>query len=359
MKRICETPRYVVCEEDGRLVGYEKKHRVLKDDDTVLVYELKEDDITKSILDAMHLIGAEEVIAPGDKVAIKVNIGGGIDGVPSSYTEPLIVEGIAKAVRSLGAEPFVCEADMRTISMTEKKLRKRGYYEILQRNKIPFVNLSTGPIVEFHPLDLDFPLPLPWCLLDPSVKIISAPMPKHHWECGITVSQKNMYGAIAERRKSIYHRKYELIDKVVAAAARAMTPDLNIVAATKLGAGLGPHFCIPIRFNRIVVAKDMLRCDKFVSEILGYPYELVKYAMINAQGEEVTYRLHEKSVGVEEETLKKIWKYRIPPERVRMWKRVLWLQYFIPHWFQYAIIPKFEFIGTAINKMFYETRGDR
>ena len=356
---VYDTPRYAVYEKDAKLVGYEKKHRVLKDDETVLVQKIG-DDVKKSVAEALEKIGARKLISGGDSVAIKINLGGGIDGIPSSYTDPLIVEGIIDYLQGTGANPFVCEANMRTITMNEEKLRNRGYYEMLERKNTPFVNLSLGKTVEFYPLEFDFPLLLPEVLLNPKTKIISVAPPKHHWECGVTLAQKNMYGAIAERRKSIYHRhSYDMIDKVVAASARAMTPDLSVVGARKLCTGLGPHFCIPINFNYLVVAPDMLRCDMAASEILGYPYTKVKYAMLNAQGIPIAYRLHRDSVEVDAETKKKIMKNAMTQEQTGFWKALLYEQYFIPHWFQYNVIARFEFLATYINKKFYEPKGDQ
>lgn len=92
-------------------------------------------------------------------------------------------------------------------------------------------------------------------------------------------------------------------------------------------------------------------------EILGYPYEKVKYAMLNAP-EGVTYRLHEDSAEVDAETKKKIMDNAITQEKIEFWKTLLHAQYFIPHWLQYHIIARFEFLATYINKRFYEPRGD-
>ena len=353
-----ETDRFTVHEENGRLLGQEKSAPVLKEDKVVLVQKLGED-LEESVSDAFDKIGAESIIKRGDPVAIKINLGGGIHYVPSTYSDPIICEAIIKKVKKLGGEPFVCEADMRARFVHDKVLRIRGYWDVLMRNNVEFVNLSRGPTVRMECLNLDIPLELPEVLLRPGVKILSFAPPKHHWECGITCNQKNMYGAIAEWRKSIYHRKYRRIDKAVAAASRIMSPDINILAAFQLGAGIGPHFCVPVEFNRMIVSKDMIRGDKAASEILGYPFRLVEYAMINTGGQDIAYELHPDSDWPGEEMLERIKKSSISPASVRFWKPALYPQYFVPHALQVAVYPHFEFIFTEINRLLFGSKVKR
>lgn len=352
-----DTERYTIIEENGKLKGKEKEHEALKKDELVLFQKIHNDEsLEKSISEAFDKIDAETTIKEGDLVAIKINLGGGIHGILTTYSDPVICEAIIKKVKFLGGKPFVCEADMRAHIMHEQMLRIRGYWDMLKRNNTKFVNLSRYTTVDMKCFDLDIPLKLPAILLKPNVKIISFAPPKHHWECGITCNQKNMYGAIAEQRKSIYHRKYERIDKAVAAAARIMAPDINILATFDLGAGMGPHFCIPVKFNRMIISKDMIRGDKAAAEILGYPFRLIKYAMINTKGKDVSYKLHPDSQWPEENTLKEIKDNSIDYDSVNFWKPALWLQYFVPHNFQKKAYPPLEFILTWLNKAFLKKK---
>ena len=353
---IYENERYAVIKKDGRLIGQEKQHEILKKDKRVLIQVLeKGEKLEKSVSDAFDKIKAGDIIKKGDTVAIKVNIGGGIDYVPTTYSNPLICEAIIKKVRKLGGKPFVCEANMRARIIHNKLLKIRGYLDMLKRNGCKFVNLSKYSTVKMHCFNLDVPLKLPEILLKPDVKIISFAPPKHHWECGISCNQKNMYGAIAEYKKSIYHRKYERIDKAVAAAARIMSPDINILAGLELGTGVGPHFVFPVKnFNRMIISTDMIRGDKVASEILGYPFHLVKYAMINTKGKDVDYALHPDSSWPSDEILKQIKTESLDYGGVNFWKATLWLQYFLPHSFQIWLFPRMEFVFTWVNREFYD-----
>ena len=352
-----ETDKYVVEEQNGKWTGQEKEHNVIKKDELVLIQKLGEGkDLDKSVSYAFDKINAETVIKKGDLVAIKINLGGGIHGVITTYSDPIICEAIIKKVKKMGGIPFVCEADMRAHIMHDKMLKVRGYYTMLKKHNIKFVNLSRYTTVDMNCFDFDIPLKLPAILLDPKVKIISFCPPKHHWECGITCNQKNMYGAIAEQKKSIYHRKYERIDTAVAAAARMMNPDINILATYFLGAGMGPHFCYPVPFNRIMISKDMIRGDMAMSKILGYPFQLVKYAKINTKGKKISYKLHPDSEWPEQDIIKEVSENSIDFDGVNFWKPALWLQYFVPHRFQIKAYPPLEFLMTLANKLFLKNK---
>ncbi|MBN2153167.1 MAG: DUF362 domain-containing protein [Candidatus Lokiarchaeota archaeon] len=356
-EKIIENDRFRVYMDRERLRGQEKPHRVYTGDDRVLVQQVGAD-MAKAVSEGMGRIGAGDVLAPGDLVAIKVNLGGGIHGVLPTYTDPEIVEGLVDWLRAAGCKPFVCEANMRGHTITPQLLQVRGYTGFMTAKKVPFVNLSTVRRVSFSFLGIHKRVDLPLLLLRPNVKIISCAPPKHHWECGITCAQKNLYGAISEHKKSRYHRAYELIDHVVAAAARVMKPALSVIGTRQLGAGLGPHFAIPFDFNRIIFARDMLSCDMYCAEILGYPVDRIKHFQINSRGRPVSWTLIPGSVPPDPAALARIRANAIPPGRVDRSKKTLFVQYFVPSFLQTAAYHHFEWLLTWLNRRFYVPRGD-
>ena len=348
-----ETERFVVREHGGRLVGEERVHRVAKSDRRVVVQDIG-GDLYAAVARAFETIGAGDVLPAGARVAVKINIGGGIRGVLPTYSDPAICAAIVRQIRRLGGVPFLCEADMRARPITERTLRQRGYGPLL--DDTPFVNLTQERWVSMRCRDCDVPLALPEILFAPDVRIVSFAPPKPHWECGFTGSQKNMYGAIADWRKSRYHRKYRRIDAVVAAAARILAPDLNILATFDFCAGPGPHFGAPAPFHHMIVAPDMLACDKAMCDMMGYPFDCVRYATMNAQGGAVDYQLVDGSDLPDDSVLAGVRAGTLHPRQVRRWKAALYLQYFVPHRFQVAAYPPLEFLATAANRVLFPTR---
>ncbi len=348
-----ETDRLAVYETGSGKIGYEKPARVLKDDERVLLADV-EGEVASLTEEALEKIGAGEIWRKFRKVGIKVNLCGGLEGCPSTFTDPLVVEGIINHVRSYGAEPFVCEGDMRGFVADERLVGRRGELaDVLERTGTFYVNLSRHPI-PFVCHGLDERLTLPEELIDPDTAIVSAAVPKDHWECGISMAQKNMYGAISDRRKAIFHRKWNRIDKAVAAAARLLRPELAVVGGRLAGAGWGPHFCVPVEWNRVAIGTDPIRVDGCMSEVYGYPYEKVVYAMINAGGEPVGYRIMDGSADLPHNALKKLKKHAMSPGRRRLWKALLYPQYFIPHRTQHEVSPRLEAAAGAFHHRFVD-----
>lgn len=351
-----ETEGYRLEERDGLNVAVEKRREMLDPDARVFISRMEED-IPGDVGEALLKIGAGEIIKAGNPVAIKVNLGGGITGVPSSYSDLLVVEGVIDKARELGGVPFVCEANMRTLTMDRRMLVRRGLYPLLVRKQTEFVNLSELMGIDFYPLGWGKPIHLSRALLHPDVKVISVPALKHHWECGVTLAQKNMYGAIAERQKSLFHRG-GAIDETVAAAARAVTPDISLLAHRQAGGRLGPHFCIPLDFGYVVASDNVLAADRIGCDILGTDPSAVKHLQINSGGREIPYRLVEGSVEIDRDVKQRIARTAISRSEIRFWRAVLYPQYFVPHETQYKHLFRAEPLGTAINWLLFHTRGD-
>lgn len=346
-----------VSREGTGLVAREKSHPLPKRDARVFIRKLTQDTV-RSTAEALKEFGLDKIIGQGDSVAVKVNLGGGVYRSRSTYSDPLVVEGTVVAVAALGAKPFVCEADMRGYRMNERMLRRRDLWEMLRKRGVPFVNLSEGERMRFHPHDGTIPFDIPEVLVRPGTKIVSVTVPKHHWECGVSLTQKNMYGAIADRRKAIFHRRPSRIDAVVAASARAMEPHISILGGRWVGGLLGPHFCVPVGFNYLVISNDMRAADKFMCDVLAYPFEDVRHARINLNGDSLTFSIQRGSDSIDKETLSTVASVALTPKKRRFWKSFLFGQYFLPHRLQHALGPPAEIIMSWFNRAFLRPRGD-
>ena len=350
---ILETGRFVIREINGKRTGYEKPARVLGEDDRVYVGALGEN-VARDAAAALDKLGADKILRGFKRAGIKVNLGGGIQNCPSTFTDPQVVRGVIQFCRDVGVEPFVCEADMRGFVIDEALLKRRGdLWQVLEETGAQFINLSDGG-VPFRCIGLERSIPFPMTLLDPETAIISAAVPKDHWECGLSLTQKNMYGAISERRKALYHRVWSRIDKAVAAAARILRPDIAVLGGRLAGTGWGPHFCVPVPWNRLMVGADAIRVDALMAEAYRYPYEKVEYAMINAQGETVGYRLMEGSIAFPDEGVSLLRRYAMTPRRRLAWKTILFPQYFIPHQWQHDASPKLEGYAAAFHHRYVD-----
>ena len=351
-----ETEGYRVEERHGRRVLFEMRRDMFDPKARVFVGRMSEE-AAADVGEAIVKVGADKIIGKDNLVAIKINLGGGVNGVPSSYTDLLVIDGLIDKVRELGGRPFVCEANMRSMTMDHKMLRHRGLYPFLLRKETEFVNLSEIADIDFYPLGWSEPISFARALLHPDVKVISVPALKHHWECSISLAQKNMYGAIAERQKSVFHRS-GAIDETVAAAARAITPDISVLSHRQVGGQLGPHFCIPIDFGYIVASDNVLAADYIGCDFMGTNWRDVKHLQANCNGRDISFKRVKGSVEIDPMMKQRIAKTAISPRRLKFWRSFLYPQYWVPHKTQYQQTYKIEPLATWVNWLFFHTRGD-
>lgn len=358
MQTLYENDRYQIFKnEDGKTSGREKPHRVLKEDKRIAcgISDGTWRPVLQRCLDELH---AFKDLEGADEVAIKINLGGGILGCPATYTDPDLLEALVEILFEKGLSCFLCEADMRGQVIGERTLKRRRIPELMEKTGVRFVNLSQEPRVRIQARDVDCPLDFPLVLLKPETRLINVTVPKGHWECGVSLSQKNLYGALSDARKSIYHRKYQRIDRVVAAAARILSPDLNILGGTFWGAGLGPHFCVPIRMDAVLAGRDMVRLDAYTTELLGYPVEKVGHIRLNCGDESPDSSLTAGSRLPDQGQIRRLKRSGLRPWQRTVWKGILYAQYFVPHRLQPPLYPMAEVAAGWINRLAFHTRGD-
>ncbi len=309
---------------------------------------------------AFATLAGDVLVRPGQRVLVKVNLGGGLPGCPGSYTDPDLVRGVIRWARARGAVPVVAEGDQRACRADTRLLKARGYDELLLDEGASFESLSRGERARLQVAGLDAPLDLPMAMLDPHVLVVNAYAPKYHWECGITAATKNLYGALYASTKGDFHRVPGVLDRVVAAAARLMRPAISLGGGSFLGSGLGPHFTVPVRIDRLIAHRDVAAGDRFWCDVLDYPWQGVEHLRIaRAEGEsEPSYQLVEGSIPLEPVAVARIRRHAVTPRSRARWKQLLWSQYFVPHRFQRALYPLAESLAARLNQSFNHPKGD-
>ena len=76
--------------------------------------------------------------------------------------------------------------------------------------------------------------------------------------------------------------------------------------------------------------------------------------MINSKSKKVEYELHPSSSWPNKEILDKIRGESMDYNKVNFWKATLYLQYFLPHYFQIWLFPRMESIFTWVNREFFK-----
>ena len=361
---IDKTWNYEIRKQDGDYYGYELK-AVKKPTESFSYIHKIEDNVEESMANAMDTIGLKQIVQPSNRVIIKVNLCGGFPKIIASQTPVRPMDALTdKLLEIIDSERlFIAEANNWGHVVDDRLLKKRGYFKLCQEKGIKFLKLSYRPMVKFYFRGFDHPVLLSRELLldrKNTVLINFAPI-KHHWECGVTLAAKNLYGAIADESKTKFHDYVSptALDMVIAGSARIHNPELNILGGRCCCAGQGPHLCRPRKFGYFIISNDFLAADKIGSDVLGFPYNLVVHDQINERLGiwNSDAPLLPNSAIIPEVIKNNIRRHVIPPKIIE--KNRVGLK------FIYKTNPKllralryFEFVIPPFNWVFFGRRGD-
>jgi len=240
--------------------------------------------------------GLADVLRPGDRVAIKVNLTGGTAHAPlpglspeeSYVTHPEVVRALGGFLRDAGArEILIVEAVYEWDSY-----RQWGYEEVAADLGATLLDLnSPEPYTDWasHALGeggLVYP-EFRWnhVLEDVDVFVSVAKM-KNHWECGVTHSLKNLIGLVPTAfyrlepqhnyRSALHGRPHETktrLPRVIVDLNRARPIHVAIidgVRTTQGGEGPWIPTISPVAPGVLVAGKDPVAADAVATAIMGH-----------------------------------------------------------------------------------------
>lgn len=232
---------------------------------------VKDKDTGNAVTSALEALGGiDELVKKYSHVVIKPNLCGGVSGESGSHTSIKVLRSILEFFSSYSLPMFLAEADC-SFNDANHMFRSLGVYELGKKFVAEVINLSKGPSV-------DIEVPRPNSIKNLRVSsvfseglIISVPVLKTHPWSGVTVSMKNMYGAVYQREKSMYHMGLE---KNIVDINKAIGAHLSIVDATtavvhggfKYGLWVG---CPPSQLDLIVAGYNFVSVDAVGTLILN------------------------------------------------------------------------------------------
>lgn len=199
------------------------------DDNQKKVTIVKGRDIKKALALALELLGSiDKLVKPYSQILIKPNLCGGVVGEPGSHTSIEVMSSILEIFSSYSLPMFVGEADC-SFNDANHMFASLGIHELGKKFGALIANLSQGP---YFDIEVPHPNSIKTLRISSILReslIINVPVLKTHPWSGVTVSMKNMYGAVYQREKAMYHMGLEKniidINKVIGA-------QLSIVDAT-------------------------------------------------------------------------------------------------------------------------------
>jgi uncharacterized protein (DUF362 family) len=240
--------------------------------------------------------GLGDVVKPGDSVAIKPNLTGGVESgslpgvepVDSFVTHPEVVRGLIKAVKAAGAsEIFIIEAVYQWESY-----RKWGYEDIAEDTGAILIDLNDSkPYNDFH----DAPVGAgsffyESFVFNPIINEIDVFMSvakmKNHYNAGVTHTMKNLYGLVPYRfyrldEKDEYRSGFHgvgdetrsRLPRIIADLNQARPIDFSLIDGIKTSqGGEGPWIetLSPVEPGLLIAGKNCVATDTVATALMGH-----------------------------------------------------------------------------------------
>jgi uncharacterized protein (DUF362 family) len=215
---------------------------------------------------------------PGARVLLKPNL---VEHRPDApvNTDPRLVAAVVRVLRSLGAaEVTVGEAPGHRRD-GEALLEGSGLGPLLRALDCPFLDLNYEDPVDL-PLTDDLcglgTLPVARPVLDTDLVISLPKLKTHHW-AGVTLSMKNLFGALCGAElgwpKNGLH--WAGIDEVIVDLWRSLDPAFAIVDGVVGMEGDGPIMGEPVPAGLLVMGEHLPAVDAHAARLMGIAPERV------------------------------------------------------------------------------------
>jgi len=222
-------------------------------------------------VEALKMVDAQEALSWGKPVLIKPNYIN--DRHPSTgiTTDGRVIEGVVKFLKKSGIEE-VAIGEGSGHSDTFNAFRNAGVDVLAERWNIKLVDLNKDEFVEVRPPD---PLALKRVKIAKTAlesNIISVPKLKLHRITGVTLSIKNMMGAMTP--KGSMHTRH--LSKNIADLASIITPCIVVVDGIIAGEGHETSGN-PLEMNLVIAGTDPVAVDAVGAAVMGVDPGTVKH----------------------------------------------------------------------------------
>lgn len=227
-------------------------------------------DLPGAIRRAWEATGLLERVTESTRVALKPN-----------FTYPFYKRGVTTSPAVIREAVKILRERTSHISIVETdggygawKVREafagHGINDLVREYGIEAVNLCDEPreMIGFTSGGQKHLLPLPTRLLHETELFITLPVPKIHCMTGLTLAYKNQWGCIPDIMRL---RRHYIFNDAIVAINQALKPEV-------LGDGTyfldenGPMEGSEVRMDLIIASTNAGSFDRYVSELMGYPW---------------------------------------------------------------------------------------
>lgn len=243
-------------------------------------------DVGAAVERAMEAAGWREAIPEGADVALKPNLGWDLF-LPGAVTSPLVVEAVARLLRTRAGRIFLVEADQILVHC-ETAFRQTRLDRVCAKHRLEWVNLSRTP---FRRVQVPRPLRMPELdlpeILGRTV-LVTVPVMKTHNKTVLSGAIKNQWGCLPRLR----HNYHPVVNEVLRDLSSVLRPALSVLDATVALEGDGPKSGRPRICNLVLASRDPVALDTISAEVMGLDHFRIPHLELCA---EAGVGVHERS----------------------------------------------------------------
>lgn len=181
-------------------------------------------------------------------------------------TDVRVLETVLSLVKRKTKNVLVVESDSFS-GTAEKRMINTGAMDIVKRCDVDFLNLSRDDVEEHEVAGLTLEIPKTVLKAD---FLVNLPKLKTHDFMYISLAMKNMFGILANKRKSMLHK---VLTEVLVYLNKIVRQDLIVVDGIVGMEGIGPITGSPVDLGLIISGLNPITVDAICCHIMGInPY---------------------------------------------------------------------------------------
>ena len=231
------------------------------------------DDLGSAVRAGLAGAGVLDRLTRSSRVAIKPNLTYPYYK-PGVTTSPAVVRECVRIVQEYTPHVRIVETDGGYGAwLAREAFEGHGLYTLASELGARVSNLCEEPAedISVRINGRSYRLPLPASLIHDTDVLISMPVPKVHCMTGLTLAYKNQWGCIPDIMRL---RRHYIFDEAIVAINRVLKPAV-LADGTYFLDRTGPMDGDAVRMNLIIGASDAGAFDRYVSELMGYPWQRV------------------------------------------------------------------------------------
>jgi len=246
--------------------------------ETVAVLRV-EDNVEATVQKSVHILGGLKGIKKDDLVVIKPNVCNSKNLHNMIITDLRVLESVVNMAKQKANNVLVVESDNAFSGIAEKRVVRTGVMDVVKKCGVEFLNLSRDDVEEHKVADVTIQIPKTVLKAD---YFINLPKVKTSRRVLVSLAMKNMFGVIANPRKTQFHKR---LADVLVYVNQAVRQDFVVADGIVAMEGLGETQGSPVNLGLIIAGQNPISVDASCAYIMGFnPYAVEPLWKAHQQG---------------------------------------------------------------------------